>query len=145
MRLTRLVVSLLVGVTSLSLVAGLTACASNTSSSPGTPRRVGDLITRAELDNAQAPDLHQAIQRLRPNWLHSRGPVSLQSPDAGNVLVYLDDTRLGGIETLSNLQPAEVLEVRRLSAADATSRWGVGHAGGAILVRRLVGGGSRPR
>jgi len=145
MRLTRLAVSLFVAVTSISLVAGLSACAGASNTSRGAPRRVGDLITRAELDNAQAPDLHQAIQRLRPNWLHSRGPVSLQSPDAGNVLVYLDDTRLGGIEALSNLQPAEVLEIRRLSAADATSRWGVGHAGGAILVRRLVGSGSRPR
>jgi hypothetical protein len=123
-------------VLALFLVIG-TACA--TSGRTAAPRRDSELITIEELTATEAATMHQVIQRLRPNWLRSRGQVSIQSPAAGNPVVYIDDTRMGGVESLHSIIPSEVQEVRHLNAADATNRFGTGHAGGAIIVRRRTG------
>lgn len=125
------------------LLAGLAACGTSASQSTvttaGSARRQADLITAEELTSADSPNLHLAIQRLRPNWLRSRGQVSIQTPDAGMPVVYFEETRLGGLQTLEQIVPGEVREVQRLSAAEATNRFGTGHAGGAIVVRRRTG------
>jgi hypothetical protein len=42
--------------------------------------------------------------------------------------------RMGGVEWLSTIPTLSVAEARLLSAADATTRWGTGHATGVILV-----------
>ncbi|HYD51204.1 MAG TPA: hypothetical protein VEA99_01205 [Gemmatimonadaceae bacterium] len=120
-------------------LAALSACASG-GSTTATPRRSADLITAEELAQTDTPNLLYAVQRLRPNWLRSRGQVSINTPGAGEPVVYIDDTRLGAIGTLEQIIPSEVREVRRLNAAEATNRYGTGHAGGAIVVRRRVGG-----
>jgi len=125
------------------LLVGLAACGTSpgqsTVTTAGSPRRSADLITAEELSSADSPNLHMAIQRLRPNWLRSRGQVSIQTPEAGMPVVYFDDTRLGGVQTLQQIVPSEVREVQRLGAAEATNRFGTGHAGGAIVVRRRTG------
>jgi hypothetical protein len=123
-------------VLALLLVIG-SACA--TSGRPAPPRREADLITFEEIAAVDASTLHQVVQRLRPNWMRSRGQVSIQNPSAGNPVVYIDDTRMGGIEALHQVIPSEVQEVRHLNASDATNRFGTGHAGGAILIRRRTG------
>lgn len=131
MRLTRLLLAVAIATTTA-------ACASSTGSSgsSNTPRRSADLITRDELTGVDAANMEQVIQRLRPTWLRGRGQVSIGNAEAGNPIVYIGDTRLGGLQTLSTVVPAEVQEVRRLSAAEATNRYGTGHAGGAIVLRR---------
>ena len=130
-RFRRLLVPLL-----LTVVA---ACASGKGSTTASPRREADLISASELAQIDVPNLHQAIQRLRPNWLRSRGQVSIRSPEAGNPVVYIDDTRFGELRTLEQITPAEVREIQRMNAAEATNRFGTGHAGGAIVVRRKTG------
>jgi hypothetical protein len=116
------------------------ACASSGGgSTTASPRREADLISAEELAQVDVPNLFQAIQRLRPNWLRSRGQVSIRNPEAGNPVVYIDDTRFGELRTLEQITTSEVREVQRMNAAEATNRFGTGHAGGAIVVRRRTG------
>lgn len=119
------------------LMTATAACASP--GAPPPPRVQSDLITQEELERTDVSSLLQAIQRLRPNWLHSRGQVSITNRSAGDPVVYLDETRLGGLTTLEQLSVTEIREVRRLSAGEATNRFGTGHAGGAIVARRRTG------
>jgi len=73
-----------------------------------------------------------AIEALRSNWLRERGPDSFSTP--GHVQVYLDDSRVGGVETLRMLSLANVLFIRHVNGVDAAARWGLDHGQGVILV-----------
>jgi hypothetical protein len=53
--------------------------------------------------------------------------------------VYLDDARLGGVEQLRWIPATTVREMRFLSAIEATTRYGVGHSGGAVVVMSRTG------
>lgn len=134
MRLTRLLAAVVIAAS-----AAACAASSGTGTASSTPRRSADLITREEIEGTDATNMEQVIQRLRPTWLRGRGQVSIANAGAGEPLVYMDDTRLGGLDALSTVVPNEVLEVRRLNAAEATNRFGTGHAGGAIVIRRRRG------
>jgi hypothetical protein len=54
--------------------------------------------------------------------------------DAAGIQVYLDGTRLGGIETLKGLPVVTVYSVRRISGTDAQARFGIGHSDGVLFV-----------
>jgi hypothetical protein len=66
---------------------------------------------------------------LRPRYLTTRRSDADIAP-----VVYLNNLRLGTPDQLSTMPADGVTEVRWLSAIDATTRYGTGHAGGAILV-----------
>lgn len=73
-----------------------------------------------------------AVSALRSIWLRPRGPESFMLPL--EVLVYYDNTILGSVETLRNIQPSLVSTVRFYDGPQATSRWGVGHSAGVIHI-----------
>jgi hypothetical protein len=50
--------------------------------------------------------------------------------------VYVNGVRSGDVNSLHQIQVIDVREVRRLSATEATQRYGTGHTMGAILVTR---------
>lgn len=102
---------------------------------PGFPARDLDVITAEELTN-QTGTARQVIERLRPGFLRVRGPSSIMSPDADRIVVYVDNSRMGGVEVLDQIQAMDVEEIRYLNAPDATSRYGMGHSAGAIVIRR---------
>jgi hypothetical protein len=111
----------------------LSACAAQ-SGAPRTGTRDPNLITVEELENANAATLLDAVNRLRPQFLRSRGVVSLQDPNPPTAVVYLDGQRVGGIEFLERMSPLGVISVRYMTPVDASSRYGFNHEGGAILV-----------
>jgi hypothetical protein len=121
-----------------SLVMGLTllACASPP---PGggatTPKPSSDLITAAELATVPQSDLYAAIQQLRSGFFRTRG---ITAPGAGSapeeMQVYVNGTKKGNLDALHQIQAIDVREVRRLSATEATQRYGTGHTMGAIVV-----------
>jgi hypothetical protein len=125
----------------LVATVGLAGCASSagTSQQSGTaaPRRDTNLITADELATVQQGDLYSAVQQLRPSFLQTRGPTSTGVGTAPEVLqVYVNGVRTGDVSALRQLQAVDVKEVRRLSATEATQRYGTGHTMGAILVTR---------
>jgi outer membrane cobalamin receptor len=107
------------------------ACASSGDSES---RRSSDVITRDDVVETTAQDAWDVVNRLQPRWLQSRGRVSIQSERAGEPVVYVDGIRFGGVTSLRQIHVDAIEEIRRISAADATTRFGTGHAGGVIMV-----------
>lgn len=121
---------------------------------PSKPKSGGaNYITQAELAASGKENMYEAIQVLRPQMLRpSRGASSFgagqgqksstepsQFPEVGGPnsslpSVYLDNAKFGEIESLRNVETGRVKEVRLLSAADATTRFGTGVTGGVILL-----------
>ena len=94
------------------------------------------LLLADEIEESGAKTVQEAITRLRPEWLRARrGRTSMQDPAAGEVVVYLDGVRYGGMRALATLGTQSVLDMTFLDASDATTRFGTGHGGGAILIR----------
>lgn len=106
------------------------ACASR----GGTAPPGGDVITAAEIERISAATAYDAIQRLRPEFLRSRGRSAAGVGNSQTPLVYIDAIRAGGLDTLRGIAAQDVEEIRWLSAADATTRYGPGHAGGVIEI-----------
>lgn len=111
---------------------------SGASGAPRAPSRQQDLITEAEITSraAEASNALQLVQKLRPQMLRARGRFG-PADSAGTALipkVVVDDVAYGSVDALANLNAAAVREIRYLSAADATTRWGTGYPGGVILV-----------
>jgi hypothetical protein len=119
-------------------------------------------ITGAELVESAGAQLTvlDAIQRLRPNWMRSRGELSLRNVDPGGPArgvpascgrgatscSALDQTSgrnppgvlVDGVpqpfEVMEAMSATEVMTLEFLSAGDATTRFGTGYTNGAILI-----------
>jgi len=100
------------------------------------------LITGAELADIPAGTLYEAVQRLRPRWLQNRGISSTRSMAPTPARVYLDNAPIGSPGSLRSISVTDVERIEFLSASDATTRFGTGHDGGAILV--ITRTGNRP-
>lgn len=114
-----------------ALTVGIAGCAS---SGGGTARPEGSTsnrIVRAELEPLGQVDALQAVQRLRSRWVQARGAGG----DAP--VLYVDGTRRGSADELRFIRVADVQMMEFLSAGDATTRYGTGHMGGAILVTSI--------
>jgi hypothetical protein len=92
----------------------------------------GDLFG-AEIDSRAFDNAYEIVRSLRPAWLHGRGAHSVASLH-DRAVVYVDGIRAGGLEHLEQIRASSVASMRYLSAADATTRFGTGHAGGVIMV-----------
>ena len=106
------------------------------------PGKSPDEIPRVEIDaeRAQYATAYDLVRALRPSMLHSReraferqSPTTLWQASHG-IKLYLDGIAYGGLESLATIPAASVMDVRWLSALDATTRFGTGNAAGAILV-----------
>jgi hypothetical protein len=127
------------GILFVALVA--IGCASGGSSSDpasaSRARSATDVITADELAKIEITDAYSAIQRLRPNFLQTRGVASMNTAGANSgPVVYLDNNKIGAVATLRQISTSEIKEIRYLGASDATQRFGTGHTSGAILVTR---------
>ena len=97
------------------------------------PRRSSDLLTQDEIEQANVSTAYAAVERLRPTFLRTRGRGSIRfGPQLA--VVYLDGTPIGGPDALHRINAANVRSIRYLRGSDATTRFGTGHEGGAILV-----------
>lgn len=132
-------------IASFALVAG---CAS-ASGGAGGKNVDRNLITAEELRGSSATNAYDAIARLRPQFLRTRGTIPTggmtSRNDAGStqqgqlggtvqIAVYLDDTVVGSVDALKQIEISAVQEIRYYSAADATTKWGTGNSAGAIQV-----------
>src|SRR5437763_258094 len=98
------------------------------------PVRSTDIVTQEELGRvATASTLYEALHALRPGWFR-RNPTTLRPQTEGDVVVYVDQSRLGGPEALRTLQVNAAVAIRHYSASEAEARFGPGHLHGAIQV-----------
>jgi hypothetical protein len=98
------------------------------------PRRVSAArwLGADEIQQVQATNAYEAVSRLRANWLRPRGASSLSLRSA--VRVYLDGTRIGGVEDLRQMDTRIIGSIQYMDGAEATLRFGTGNSDGAILV-----------
>ena len=98
-------------------------------------RSRADLITQEEIRRAPYVNAYELVQALRSNWLRIRGSDSFNNP--GQVQVYRDDVRIGGVETLRAISTAEISSIRFYDGLTAAGRWGLDHGNGVIYVSTL--------
>ena len=121
-------------------------------SAPQERPRDRSVIGAREIAETPAENLYELVRSLRPEWLRTRGTASMREtprgrstafspgdveitqPGISKLKVYLDDSHLGDLDALRELQPATVGEIRFLDTAEATMKWGGGHLHGAIHV-----------
>ncbi len=110
------------------------ACASGSNRPRGGPS--GDWITHEELAEVQGVrNMYDVVQRLRPRWLIARGSDGSAPVEAAGrlefggdvrfkegIVVYQDQTFLGGVGILNQIQPGMYYALRWLpgSVASAT-------------------------
>jgi hypothetical protein len=117
------------------VLAGCKSASSNPAS--GMPSGDAAVITIDEIVRANRENAYLIVEKERPAWLRGRGGArSFQSAqvDAAFPLVYLDDTRLGALQTLRSVPTSQLREIRFVSPANAILRWGQGLDGGVIHV-----------
>jgi len=95
------------------------------------------VITEAELQAATERTLFELVQRQRPTFFRSRQVRSNTTPNPEPVHVFVDGTRVEGIESLRLFTPQNVKEVRFYEPSEANVRFGTGHHGGLISVTLL--------
>jgi hypothetical protein len=117
------------------------ACASNPQSESA-PRGDRNLLTQKELLDQHFLNAYEAVEALRSQWLQPRGPDSFNTPS--RVWVYMDNVKLGDVESLRGVAVNTIMSIRHLSANEATARWGVGHAAGAIYLQTISASSPSP-
>ncbi len=97
-----------------------------------------DLLTREEIMGVRGvTNLYDVVERLRPRWLKVRA----QDRSFGlttSIVVYQNQTLLGDVETLRQLQPGLAYEMKYLDGTTAKNTLpGLafqGHVAGAIIL-----------
>ena len=126
------------------------ACATGGTRSSATAARDRDVITMEDIKRAGASTAYDLVRSLRPNWLNVRGEHSFREtprvtgtgtgsnvqvvPGIDVLIIYLDNARFGGVETLRQIPVASLTSLQYFDAKTATYKWGPGHTHGAILV-----------
>lgn len=123
----------------LAVCCTVAGCAS--AGAGATERRDQTVLTQEELQSAGARTLFEAVQRLRPRWIAVRSQQSLANA-ATEVLVYQNNTLLGGPEVLRDLAPDAAAWMKYLdgpTAAATLPGLGTRQVEGAIVIH------TRPR
>jgi hypothetical protein len=94
-----------------------------------------DVLDRVEIESARVNNAHEAVVRLRPEFLKRRRASAASDPNGGVITVYLDGVRQGGPDMLFSIPARAILEIRYVSAIAAGGAFGPYHAGGVISVR----------
>ncbi len=113
-----------------------TACATVPSQSvKGSPGNRNKLF-QAEIETNRTPGMsaYDVISSMRPEYLRNRGANSLRNTTPPTATVYLDNSMYGDLESLKTITGDMVRQIEYLDAGSATTRFGMDHTGGAILV-----------
>ena len=116
----------------LLLIATLLTACSSATRQPGELRGRGTTVTQDELAATNSGNLYDAIAKLRPEWLTSRGPTSVTDPTPTAVDVYMNGILLGNVDHLRQVRVLDVSQVRYWPAGEAAARFGMGHPRGVI-------------
>lgn len=96
----------------------------------------GATLTREQLTAANSDNIFDAIAKLRPEWLTSRGPTSVTDATPNSPDVYMNGSMLGKADYLRQVRLLDVTEVKYWDAGSASARFGMGHPRGVIEITR---------
>jgi hypothetical protein len=97
------------------------------------PRAQTNTLTRDEIAGAPVTTAYEAIDRLRPRFLRPHATGS--RPATAYAVVFIDGVRRGALDILRTVAASSIMEVRYLTASDATTRYGLDVEGGVIDVK----------
>lgn len=108
------------------------ACASGAATSGATRH---NLVTAEELQRTgSSANLYDALRTIRPNFLRTRAPAQGASPEVP-IRVYIGGMQMiDGMDHLRQVMARSVQEVEFLEPHQATTRFGSGNAGGALVI-----------
>ncbi|NUP56472.1 MAG: hypothetical protein HOQ19_11600 [Gemmatimonadaceae bacterium] len=89
-----------------------------------------NVITQEEIDAAEATNVYDIVARLHGNYLNDRGSISLRSNTHSRAVVFLNDQEYGIPETMRNIPPGRVAEIRYYPGTYAVARFGAQYGGG---------------
>ena len=120
-----------------AMIALAAGCASSAGVAPSKQNQ--NLISSDEITQSSAANAYDLIQRLRPNYLRTRGavhgtPNGATKIEPVDLVVYLNENRLGNSDQLRQISTSEIREIRYFNASEATTKWGTGHSAGAVQV-----------
>jgi hypothetical protein len=98
------------------------------------------VITAPELKATRAAHVYEAVERLHPEYLRTRGPSTMMNTTAMGPAVFVDRMLIGGIEVLADMPLNDVQRIRFVSAWDATTTYGEGYSNGVIEITTRRGG-----
>ena len=108
-------------------------CAAATTTSG---RGKGTQLTQRELAAANSENLYEAIVKLHPEWLSSRGATSMTDSSPTGVDIYMNGSFLGKADFLRDVRLLDVTSVRYWDVGQASARFGMGHPRGVIEITR---------
>ena len=145
----------------LALLLAGAACATPQPRSGPTPQRY--VLTAEELRGAGAQTAYDAVMKLRPEFLRTRGTGTIShiptpesnrtgagtgaapAPSSGTgtavpvqtppLRIYENDVLLDGPNDLRRIQTINVIEIRFIPGPEAGVRYGTNHSGGVLLVK----------
>ncbi|CAN5759986.1 hypothetical protein BH23GEM3_BH23GEM3_00370 [soil metagenome] len=93
-----------------------------------------EVLTQDDIRASSARNAYELVERLRPRWLRPGPDRSLRLDTV--ILVYFDGVRLGGVDTLRDIERESILTMRVLDASRAGHLPGLGsqHVERVILV-----------
>lgn len=101
--------------------------------------RRADLISYDEIQaTPDARDAYELVRRLRPQFLNVRATGSGGRTKPVDILVWVNGAERGPLETLRTIPAHAVLQIQKLSQADAVTQFGKDQ-NGVILVRVATG------
>ena len=112
------------------------ACAKSGTQPGAEPRGDRNLLTKEQLNASNQTDVYSAVERLRPEWLTSRGPTSVTDATPTVASVYMNGQLMGRAEFLRDLRIMDVTEIRFFAPGPAAAKFGMGHPRGVIEVTR---------
>ena len=101
---------------------------------PGESGSSRNQLSSVQLASANATNLYEAIAKLRPEWLSSRGPTSVTDATPTSASVFMNGSLLGKADYLKQLNAGDVVAVRYYDAASASAKFGMGHPRGVIEI-----------
>ena len=116
----------------MAFALGCTSATTQGRTSQGT----GNTLTYDQLARTNTEYVYDAIVKLRPSWLTSRGPTSLNDATPTGVNVFVGGSLLGKAEALKEVRIVDVSEVKYWDAASASARFGMGNPRGVIEITR---------
>jgi hypothetical protein len=125
----------LASVAAVSAIFALVACA-GASTQTGSTREARNVLTQEQLVATNSDNLYDAISKLRPDWLTSRGPTSVTNASPTLPSVFMSGSMLGRADYLRDMRVTDVTEVRYYEPGPASARFGMGHPRGVIEVSR---------
>jgi hypothetical protein len=118
----------------VALATSLLVAACTRTPGPSRSGGLGQRLTQADLEKANSESVYDAMVKLRPEWLSSRGPTSVTNSTPSTVDVFMNGNKMGTVDYLKELRVIDVVEVRFYNVGQASARFGMGHPRGVLEV-----------